>query len=120
MPSVDEIITQLQSDATDNNKKLLDELKKKIADKQNIPSKVCIDDVCLSRNELKLIREFFINTVMKEVIENATKDDQYSQYNNTPISEMPNNVIEVIIDQLKSIATDNLDTTDESQPPNSN
>lgn len=119
MPSVDEIITQLQSDTTDKNKKLLDELKKKIANKQNIPSKVCIDDVCLSRNELKLMREFFVNTVMKEVIQNATKDDQYSQYNNTPINEMPNNVIEVIVNQFKSIATDNLDTTDESEPPNS-
>lgn len=118
MPSVDEIIDQLKKDATNQNKELLDELEDKIANKQYIPSKVCIDDVCLSRNELKLMKGFFIDTIMKDVIENATKDDQYSQYNNTPIDELPNNVIEVIIDQLKSIATDNLDTTDESQPPN--
>ena len=120
MPSVDEIIEQLKKDATNQNKELLNELEEKINNKQYIPSKVCIDDVCLSRNELKLMKGFFIDTIMKEVIENATKDDQYSQYNNTPVDKMPNNVIEVILDQFKSIATDNLDTTDESQPPNSN
>lgn len=118
MPTVEEIINQLQSDAiTDNQKDLLDELKQKMASKQYIPSKLCIDDICISRNELALIKSSIIDVIMKEVLENATKDDQYSQYNNTPIDELPNNVIEVIINQFKSIATDNLDITDNSQPP---
>ena len=116
MPTVEEIINQLQSDAiTDNQKDLLDELKQKMASKQYIPSKLCIDDICISRNELALIKGSIIDTIIGSVLSNST--GELSQYKDTDISDLNKTVIDQILDSFKSTATDNLDITDNSQPP---
>ena len=116
MPTVEEIINQLQSDAiTDKQKDLLDELKQKMASKQYIPSKLCIDDICISRNELALIKGSIIDTIIRSVLSNST--GELSQYKDTDISDLNKTVIDQILDSFKSIATENLDTTDNSQPP---
>ena len=116
MPTVEEIINQLQSDAiTDKQKDLLDELKQKMASKQYIPSKLCIDDICISRNELALIKGSVIDTIIGGVISNST--GELNKYKDTDISDLNKTVIDQILDSFKSIATENLDTTDNSQPP---